>query len=71
MKEKNPFVSVVDSLLSCLEEILELISFTCLLCITVFPSSIKISSHNSFSEGEDEKIQMRLSQILEHGFTTT
>lgn len=34
------------------------------------PSNIKPSSHNSFSKGEDEKIDICLSQILEHRFTT-
>lgn len=34
------------------------------------PLNIKPSSHNSFSEGEDEEIDVRLSQILEHRFTT-
>lgn len=36
-KKSFPFVSVVDSLLSCLEGILEWISSTCLLCIIIFP----------------------------------
>lgn len=36
-KKSFPFVSVLDSFLSCLEGILELISSTCLLWVTFFP----------------------------------
>lgn len=70
-KKSFPFVSVLDSFLSCLAGILEWISSTCLLCVPFFPpSNIKTSSPNSLSEGEDEEVHICLSQILENGFTT-